>query len=821
MTKIFKSLSRVLFAGLLIFSTSCERDLEELELATFPANGLVFGDTFSAGLEFAAFGGSNVTAFQVDEEVTYAGTASMRFEVPDFEDPRGAFVGGAFFVEGGRDLSGFNTMSFWAKASESENIGEIGFGNDFGDNTFVASITNVPVTSNWTKYYIPIPDASKLTQERGMFYLSEGADAEEGRGYTIWVDEVKFENLGTVIPIGSSIFNGETFSVSAETGAIFSAVGFTTFNLPTGVDLQVNTAPAYFEFTSSNPSVASVTPGGQITVLDTGNAVISASLGGVESVGSLTINATGEAVRPQSPAPTPDVPADDVISFFSNAYDDVPVDFYNGFWEGSSTQSEIIQVSGDDIIRYSQLNFVGIQFTSPTVNATSANRIHLDIWTPDAISMGSEFKVLLFDVGPDLSFGTGDDSGHEITLPASELQSNQWISIDLPLTDFPGLTNRNNLAQVVLSGNVSNVFLDNLYLYAGEGGGGGGGDDEPTMAAPTPSQAGANVISLFSDAYNDVPVDTWRTDWSEATFEDVTVAGNATKKYSALNFVGIETVMNQIDATDMTHIRMDVWTPDATEFRVKLVDFGPNGSFDGPNMGDDTEDELVYGSPAQGQWVSYDIPLSDFVGLTGQGNIAQLILGGSPAGASTIFVDNIYFYNADGGGGGDLTEPDAPAPTPGYDAANVISLFSEAYTDVGVDTWRTDWSAATFEDITVMGNATKKYSELDFVGIETVAAGTVDASAMTHFSIDVWSADYTFFAVKLVDFGADGAFGGGDDVEHQVEFNMPAQQEWVTLDIPLSDFTGLTTTEHMAQYILVGQPTGSTTVFVDNVLFHN
>jgi hypothetical protein len=74
--------------------------------------------------------------------------------------------------------------------------------------------------------------------------------------------------------------------------------------------------------------------------------------------------------------------------------------------------------------------------------------------------------------------------------------------------------------------------------------------------------------------------------------------------------------------------------------------------------------------------------------------------------------------------------------------------------------------------------------------------------------------------VKLVDFGPDGAFGGGDDTEHQVEFEAPAQGEWVSLDIPLSDFTALTTRENIAQLILVGRPTAQTTVYVDNVYFY-
>jgi len=229
------------------------------------------------------------------------------------------------------------------------------------------------------------------------------------------------------------------------------------------------------------------------------------------------------------------------------------------------------------------------------------------------------------------------------------------------------------------------------------------------------------------------------------------------------------------------------------------------------------EHQIDFNAPSQGQWISYDLPLSDFTGLTTRANIAQYILVGQPTGETTVFVDNIYFYNDDGGSPG--TEPSQAAPTPTENEADVISLFSDAYTDVSVDTWRTDWSAATFEDVTVQGNPTKKYSELDFVGIETVA-NTVDASEMTHFHLDVWSADFTFFAVKLVDFGADGAFGGGDDVEHQLDFATPVQGEWISYDLPLSDFTGLTSRTNIAQYILVGQPTGANTVYVDNVYFH-
>ena len=51
---------------------------------------------------------------------------------------------------------------------------------------------------------------------------------------------------------------------------------------------------------------------------------------------------------------------------------------------------------------------------------------------------------------------------------------------------------------------------------------------------------------------------------------------------------------------------------------------------------------------------------------------------------------------------------------------------------------------------------------------------------MTFFHIDIWSADLTEFKVKLVDFGANGTFGGGDDKEHELSFT-PIIAGWNSL----------------------------------------
>ncbi|MGO4905261.1 hypothetical protein [Flavobacterium sp. W20_MBD1_R3] len=329
------------------------------------------------------------------------------------------------------------------------------------------------------------------------------------------------------------------------------------------------------------------------------------------------------------------------------------------------------------------------------------------------------------------------------------------------------------------------------------------------FAAPVPTIPAANVISMFSDSYTNVAVDTWRTSWSQANLEDIDISGNKTKKYSALNFVGIEATSSPINASAMTFFHIDIWSSDLTEFKVKLVDFGANGAFGG---GDDKEHEITISNPEKEKWVSLDIPLSNFTGLTTRSHIAQLILVGAPSGSTTVYVDNVFFYNQ----AGSITA----SPTPTVAASKVISMFSDAYTNVGVDTWRTSWSSATLTDLSINGNATKKYSALDFVGIEATTT-PINASAMTHFHTDVWSSDFTQLKIKLVDFGANGAFGGGDDVEHEITVASPAKGMWVSLDIPLSSFTGLTTKAHIAQLIYVGSPAGNTTVYVDNVYFHN
>jgi hypothetical protein len=461
MKKIYSSITIAIAAILML--AGCKRNSDTMVPAEFPANGNVFLDNFSSGLNYAAFGNSNPSAFDVDRFETYNGTAaSMRFEVPDLNDPRGAYAGGCFFTSSGRNLSRFDALTFYIKASKAANIDIIGFGNDLGANKYQVSVAGLPVTTNWTKVVIPIPDAALLTAERGMLFYSEGA--ENDRGYTFWIDEVKFEKLGTISNIRPSILNGDSVTVNGFAGLTQNISGLSCLvNLPTGIDSRIDLSVGYFNFQTSNSAIATVSAGGTVSIVGgPGNAVITAMLGSKKALGKMKIISSG--VFNAAPNPTHN-PAD-VISIFSNAYTNQPVEYYNGYWAPfQTTLSADFEVNGNNILHYYNFNFVGIQFSTPTINVSSMTHFRADIYFPGSFSGVPQFKIQLVDFGVNGVFGGGDDKSHTITYTVPTITSQNWISFDIPLSAFTNLTSRSNMAQIIFEGtNIQSFYADNIYF---------------------------------------------------------------------------------------------------------------------------------------------------------------------------------------------------------------------------------------------------------------------------------------------------------------------------------------------------------------------
>ncbi|MGC1203329.1 MAG: Ig-like domain-containing protein [Flavobacteriaceae bacterium] len=455
-------------AMLLLTMLSCERDIsDDVIPATFNNNAEIFTDA-PVGLTdqfFVSFNpatGANVDGFDVDNNVAYEGKSSIRIDVPSVTDPGGVYIGGIFRDRGeGRDLTDYNALTFWAKGSTTATVEQVGFGTTFGDDlpiNFVAdayatTIKNIELATKWRKYIIPIPDASKLVQESGMFLFSANSNVNGGVGYTFWIDELKFENLSNIGQSRPTILGGSTADFISVPGQSLNISGFTgTYNLSNGQDVTVITTPNYFSFSSSNPSVASVSETGLVTVNTTGTAEITATLDGVLVNGSVNVQSF------EDPR---------IISIFSDFYANVPVDGYNGFYEPfQTTLGGAIVEDGNNIINYTLLNFVGIEFYGryggpgvAPIDATEMTHFNIDFRVNEPLSPTDFIRIELAN-----NVNNGQ-TGHSFTVPSSSLISNQWVSLKIPLSSFSGIQ-RNALGIIlfITDGTIQNLSVDNIFF---------------------------------------------------------------------------------------------------------------------------------------------------------------------------------------------------------------------------------------------------------------------------------------------------------------------------------------------------------------------
>lgn len=468
-TKKYNNLKMMLLAMLVLSITGCERELsEDATFATYPTTGQVFIDAFSGGLQYFPFLGSKQDAFTVDFTEKYSGSSSMRFDVPVF----GVNYAGANFPStGARDLRGYDALTFWAKGTQGASINEIGFGLDgvTDENLYRVTKNNLAITTNWVKYTIPIPDPSKLNAETGLFWYAEGAQNENDEGgYTFWIDELKYEKLGNLGQPQPKILNGEDVIEQVFKGTTVNLADKAltqTFNLASGVNQTLNAAPSYFTFSSTDNDVARVSELGIVSIVGNGTAKITAVMGGVKALGSLTIETLGQFQF----APTPILDPSRVISIFSDAYTNVNVDFYNGFWEPfQTTLSADFTLDGNSVLSYTDFNFVGTQFANPTVNATDKSTLHINMLIPADIPADLDFLITIKDFGADAAEGGSDDRSQQVFFYASDFEANTWSTFEIPIT----LTNRSNIGLIIYeninnpsTSSIESFYLDNVYFH--------------------------------------------------------------------------------------------------------------------------------------------------------------------------------------------------------------------------------------------------------------------------------------------------------------------------------------------------------------------
>ncbi|WNG59547.1 Ig-like domain-containing protein [Archangium gephyra] len=465
------------------------KTLEVTVTAPPGANQIVFYDGNGADVSFADFGGAanNVT---VDATETFNDRKVINFQVTS----TGSYSGGAWVTSAPRDLSAYNALTFWAKASKAETLNVTGIGNDAGATSgtgFGSERGTLAITTAWQKFTIPIPNPAKYKNVGGLFHVADGPD-----NYTLYLADIIYENLGSgTLGAGTaSIGNGNANTGSVATAATFNInasqnqVTFTVAGDPGSPVTVKPVANTFFDFTSSNASIASVSSSGVITGVAAGGPVtISATLGGVAATGSFAITVTSVLGQPATlpPAPT-HAPGDSVYSLYSSvpggytgtaSDQSAKVNTWRTDWStGSGGEPFTITTDAGSAAprKYVFTNpdntYIGIEFTGANqIDAAGRGltKLHLDLWTPDN---ATNFQLKLVDFGADGAFGGDDNTEGTATLTAEStppLATGAWLSYELTLaSDFTGLANMKHLAQLVLvAPNGGTMYIDNLYFH--------------------------------------------------------------------------------------------------------------------------------------------------------------------------------------------------------------------------------------------------------------------------------------------------------------------------------------------------------------------
>jgi hypothetical protein len=181
-----------------------------------------------------------------------------------------------------------------------------------------------------------------------------------------------------------------------------------------------------------------------------------------------------------------------------------------------------------------------------------------------------------------------------------------------------------------------------------------------------------------------------------------------------------------------------------------------------------------------------------------------------------------------------LAAPEDDAATPTRDASTVVSIFSDAYTDI-TSTFAPAWGQSTTStEETIAGNKVKKLVNFNFVGFDNLggnATNRVSIADVTHVTFDYWTPNGTVLKIKLVDYGADGDYAG-DLYQPIVTVTETATQEtWTRVELELSDFTTnndgvnqpLTSDGKIGQLIFENdgsEGAGTETFYIDNIYFY-
>ena len=565
------------------------------------------------------------------------------------------------------------------------------------DITVISSGTEIPHAiqngdGNWQSIDIPVPGITGDLTSAIQFKFTGG----NGSSNRIYVDNLYFWKAPAATGKDATLSALEVFGTPIA--------GFTPnsssydFVLPGGS----TTAPLITKANTTDPSATTIIT--QATTIP-GNATVLVTSQDSSTTNTYTVRYYIGAPHIDAPIPPARNPLD-VISIFSDSYNNISGANYNPYWQqtGYNVASSTFQPtgsggSGNVVLAYPNFGYQGIEFNS-TLDITAMEFLHLDIWTVDGVA-------------PNL---TVLSSGTEIPHPIPN-GDGAWQSIDIPVPGITGdLTGAIQIKFDGGNGSSTRIYVDNLYFWKAATANGkdaslialevdgtpvvgfspidttysieleGGTTVVPqitlattsdtsasaviTQATTVPGDAtvtvtsqdgtenltytvsfvfGANVdaptpparnpedvISIFSDAYDNITGANYNPDWQQSgltsassTFEPTGPggSGNVVLAYPNFNYQGIE-FNDSIDITDMEFFHLDIWTTNGVAPNVYVISSG-------------TEIPHAIAND-DGKWQSIDIPVQGItIDLV---NTIQIKFDGGDGSSSSIYVDNLYFW---------------------------------------------------------------------------------------------------------------------------------------------------------------------------------
>lgn len=383
--------------------------------------------------------------------------------------------------------------------------------------------------------------------------------------------------------------------------------------------------------------------------------------------------------------------------------------------------------------------FAGVQNTfASNFDLTTTNTFKFKVYSTKANAV-IRFELAL-DPNPAPAIGNPAPVFKTIT------NANEWTEVEVQFINLPATPTSYNRLVIKPDNDQSDspiteggtYYFDDITLV--EGTTGGGGPTEPTVSAPVPTVAEADVISIFSDAYTDLAGINYNPNWSQSGFNDVNTTfdpgdGNVALAYPNFNYQGTDLGGNQ-DFSAMNTLHIDIWVAAGTDRQVKVSPISDIG----------VVEVLVPVTLTPGSWSSVDIPIGDFTGMTWDA-IKEIKFDGQFNGDGTantapfdIYLDNIYFYNDPNAGGGGGT-PGAELTTNGdFETGDATGWTSFATENNGTFTVTTAQAqAGTYSGLLKADvDGGTGGASFPLVKQANIGTGTVTAGATVTVSFDLY-----------------------------------------------------------------------------------